>query len=213
MKLSQEKLKLIACVSMLLDHIGAVFFPGSWLRIVGRLAFPIYAFLLAEGVHYTRNPKKYALRLLLVLVLSEIPYDLLFYGGIRVLRQNVMVTLLLAFCMGIALQQVRGWKRYLIVLLFVFLGEVCHGDYGGWGVLLAAVFLLTRGAPRRMLWAALVLVLMGWNGGGFSIQAYAVLALIPLSMYSGKKETHSKWVQWGFSLFYPAHLMALLLLK
>lgn len=58
--LSQESLKLIACVTMLLDHIGAVFLPGYYtyyaLRILGRLSFPIYCFLLVEGAHHTRNP-------------------------------------------------------------------------------------------------------------------------------------------------------------
>ena len=79
--ISQEGLKLIACVSMLADHVGAVFFPGSILRFMGRLAFPIYCFLLTEGACHTRNPKRYALRLLSGILLSELPYDVLFYGG------------------------------------------------------------------------------------------------------------------------------------
>ena len=56
--LPQEGLKLIACAAMLLDHIGAVFCSGIGLRIIGRIAFPIYCFLLAEGIHYTREPRK-----------------------------------------------------------------------------------------------------------------------------------------------------------
>ena len=61
--LSQEGLKLIACVTMLIDHIGAAFVPWMWLRMVGRIAFPIYCFLLAEGAFYTRNPRRYGARL------------------------------------------------------------------------------------------------------------------------------------------------------
>ena len=79
--ISQEGLKLLACLTMLIDHIGALFFPQfQWMRIIGRLSFPLYCFLLSEGIHYTRNPMKYGLRLLLVAVLTELPYDLLFRG-------------------------------------------------------------------------------------------------------------------------------------
>ena len=80
--LPQDMLKILACMTMLIDHIGAIFFPYiAWMRIVGRISFPLYAFLLAEGVHHTRNLKKYGLRLLLILVLTELPYDLLFRGA------------------------------------------------------------------------------------------------------------------------------------
>ena len=92
--LSQEMLKLIACLTMLIDHVGATVIlelfgttPSLglyWLywamRIVGRMAFPIYCFLLAEGAHYTRNPKQYALRLAIGVVLSELPFDFAFWG-------------------------------------------------------------------------------------------------------------------------------------
>ena len=84
--LSQEGLKLVACVTMLMDHIGAVLLPQYlFLRYIGRIAFPIYCFLLAEGVHYTNNPKKYCLRLGVGTMLSEIPFDLaLFYVWIYI---------------------------------------------------------------------------------------------------------------------------------
>ena len=71
---SQESLKLIACVTMLIDHIGALFFPYAlWLRIIGRISFPIYCFLLAEGVHHTHSPLTYGLRLLLVALIQKYP--------------------------------------------------------------------------------------------------------------------------------------------
>ena len=98
--LSQEGLKLIACITMLLDHIGATIllaclhrYTGAdrallltWyeiLRTIGRISFPIYCFLLNEGTVYTRNPKRYGLRLLGLMILSEIPYDLTFYGTVN----------------------------------------------------------------------------------------------------------------------------------
>ena len=72
--LSQEGLKLFACVVMLIDHVGAVLFPQHfWMREVGRLAFPIFCFLLSEGVHYTRSPGRYVLRLTIGAAISELP--------------------------------------------------------------------------------------------------------------------------------------------
>ena len=97
--ISQETLKLIACVTMLIDHIGAtlvaptdaiyyayveLYTAMAWvnlvMRCIGRIAFPIFCFLLVEGAHHTRNPRKYALRLAIGMVLSEIPFDLAFFS-------------------------------------------------------------------------------------------------------------------------------------
>ena len=120
--LSQEGLKLLACVTMLIDHIGATLvlrmlqtmpvrneqynlLVGIYyaLRIIGRIAFPIYCFLLVEGAYHTRNPKKYGMRLFVGMLLSEIPFDLAFSLRGNVLfdwsSNSVMLTLLLGFCM------------------------------------------------------------------------------------------------------------------
>ena len=90
-------LKLIAVISMLLDHTGHVLFPGQiWFRYVGRLAFPIYSFLLAEGFFHTKNLKSYMFRLLFFGIISEIPFDLAFYDTVFTFEhQNVFWTLLL----------------------------------------------------------------------------------------------------------------------
>ena len=99
-RLSQEGLKVIACISMLVDHIGAMLFPElAWLRIIGRLAFPIYCFLLVEGMKYTRNPKNYILRLGIGMLLAELPFDILFEKGFSWASQSVMVTLTLGAVM------------------------------------------------------------------------------------------------------------------
>ena len=92
----QEILKLIACVSMLVDHIGAELFPAAiGFRVIGRLAFPIYCFLLVEGMRRTHSPEKYILRLFFGIFLAELPFDYLFFDGFTWEHQSVMVTLTL----------------------------------------------------------------------------------------------------------------------
>lgn len=209
--LSQEGLKLIACVTMLIDHVGAVFFPQNlWLRIIGRLAFPVYCFLLAEGVHHTQNPAKYALRLFIGLLLAEIPFDLVFFGGFTWAHQSVMFTLLLAFLMGMLMKKLPLTGKALVVIPFYYAAELLHTDYSGMGIIMAAVFLIGRELSEPLLFqtVGMVLVNMSYFLRSY-IQPYAILAIVPIALYSGQKATGSKWVQRAFYLFYPAHLLVL----
>ena len=213
--LSQEGLKLIACVSMFLDHIGAMVFPDQiWLRIIGRLAFPIYCFLLVEGIHRTKDMKQYQSRLILAAVLAELPFDLAISGRIDLKSSSVMVTLLLGFWAVQAIQSRDSlWKRALILPLYLA-AEFLRADYAGTGILLILLFEVTRTGSKWM--QVLGMVLLNWMGSpayGLPMQLYAVLALVPICLYNGRKLTHSKWVQWGFYLFYPVHLMLLYFVK
>ena len=208
--LSQEGLKAIACAAMLLDHVGAVFFPQNlWLRVIGRVAFPIYCFLLAEGVRHTQNPLRYGLRLLIGLVLAEIPFDLALFGEISFAHQSVMFTLLLAFLAIQAAKHFSGPMRFL-GLIPILLAELLQTDYGAMGVLTAVLFYITRDMEEKNLLQSLGLLALGISVFTTSfIQPLAVLAMIPISMYSGKKSTGSRALQWAFYLFYPLHLLIL----
>lgn len=217
---SQEGLKLLACVTMLIDHLGATLFPEIGLRIIGRIAFPIYCFLLTEGIAYSRNHRRYGVRLLIGALLSEIPYDLLFYGRMTWAHQSVMVTLLLGFIMVL-----WGRKRNSLILPFAvcfFAAEFWGTDYGGWGIALIALFAMTTNLAGSWIWqtvgmAAIFFAMDSYrvNFGGIRIpiQMFGLLALVPIWLYSGQKLTNQKWLQWVFYLFYPAHLAALLILK
>ncbi len=209
--LSQEGLKLIACASMLLDHIGAALAPGAlWLRIIGRIAFPIYCFLLVEGVHHTRHPGRYALRLAVGMVLSELPFDMLFYGRWTWGHQNVMVTLLLAFGMALAMKNTKSpLVKLLAVAATAVLAELLRTDYAGFGILVAALFVLVRDSEFRLPLLALGLPALALLTGHADVELFYVGAVIPIAFYSGRKATASPAAQWAFYLFYPAHLTVL----
>ena len=222
LQISQEMLKLLACFCMLLDHIGGTIVPFRALRVIGRIAFPIYCYLLTEGAIHTRNPLRYAGRLAIGLLLSEIPFDLLFFGKLTLAHQSVMVTLLIGFA---AIQLYKRlpvqWLRPLIWLPLAALADLLHTDYGGYGVILIGIF--TMLPDQRWLWArAILMAVVFWlmnssNVSAFGIrvpiQMFGLFALIPIELYSGRKAGKSALVQWGFYLFYPVHMIVLLLLK
>ena len=221
---SQEALKIIACLTMLIDHIGAIFLPAAqWyypMRVIGRLAFPIYCFLLAEGVAHTKNPMKYGLRLFIGILLAELPFDLAFYGGFSWAGQSVMVTLFIGFVMALVMQKMERAKL-AAVIIFAVLAELLRTDYGAWGVGMIALFVLTRGRQDRNILQTLMLAVICWMmdsmrvpifGIRVPIEMFALLALIPIFCYSGRKTTHGRAVQTAFYLFYPVHLLVLYLL-
>ncbi len=219
----QEWLKGLACLTMLIDHIGAALVSGDGCRIVGRVAFPIFCFLLAEGIAHTRDPRKYGIRLLLGAVLAELPFDLLLFGGPTWQHQSVMVTLLLGFLYGVNAEKIgKVWLRVLFLLPFLIIAEWMGTDYGGYGVAMIALFVLTRKTEGKLLLQTGGLALICWAMDSYRvgfwglrvpIELFAVAAMVPIAAYSGKKCSTSRWVQWGFYLFYPVHLTMLLFVR
>ena len=217
-----EGLKLLACATMLIDHIGAFLIPNMAFRAVGRLAFPIYCFLLVQGIRHTRDPWKYLLRMAICAVASELPYDMLIAGGPSWAYQSVMVTLCLGLCMGISMEKMNKRPlKFLLVVPFVLLAELLNTDYGGYGILMIALFLLVD----TSFWGYVVLLggmlLINWRmssamvsvlGIHIPIQILATGALLPIAMYSGEQLTHSRTIKWAFFVFYPVHLLVLWLI-
>lgn len=202
-------LKMIALIAMFIDHIGAFLFPQYMiLRVIGRLAFPIFAFLAVEGYFHTSDVKKYMMRLGAFALISEIPFDLVSAGKILEFgHQNVFFTLLLGMMLMYAYgQQVSQLARVGCVILLLLPGDILRTDYGAWGVLMIFCFYIFR----ENLWAKIIsIVLINVVAFGY-IQAYAVLALLPICLYNGKK---GKSMKYFFYAAYPVHLLLIYLIK
>lgn len=201
-------LKCIAMCCMLIDHMGAVLFPQyRILRVIGRLAFPIYCFLLVEGAMHTKDIRKYELRLLGFALVSEIPFDLAFRRGIDWSHQNVFFTLLLGI---IAIDLANHFKsKVSIVLIFPIMfaaAEFMNTDYGGKGIvfILCYYLLYERKVIKQLMFAFGNILLYG-----LGIQIYACLAVIPMLLYNGKRGPSLKYF---FYAFYPLHLFILYLI-
>ena len=200
-------LKLIACLSMFIDHLGAVCFSGMMgFRIIGRLAFPIYCFLLVEGAVHTHDMKKYILRMGIFALISEVPFDLAFYHRlVYTEHQNVFFTLglgLLAIWFLEHLDIPDVLYKLLVIIAAGLIAEFFNTDYGFTGIAVICIFYYLRGQPQlKYPIAAILLAAMG------GVEFYAVLALIPILLYNGQRGRQTKVMQYGFYIFYPAHLL------
>lgn len=203
--LDSFQLKCIAIVSMALDHTGAVLYPSQiWLRCLGRIAFPIFCFLIVEGFFHTHDVRRYMGRLGVFALISEIPYDLAFRGvPLEYDHQNVFFTLLIGIGMMVLLERNREWPvKAVILLLAMWLAVLIRSDYNFRGVLLIFVFYIFH----ESRWLAV-------TAGGFwnflyqgVIQKYGVLSVLPLALYNGERGRKMKYF---FYIFYPVHLLLL----
>lgn len=221
-------LKMIAIITMFIDHAAAIILERMlWaqnfssmaifgiyqvMRLIGRLGFPIFCFLLIEGFCHTRNVKKYAGRLFLFALISEIPFDLGFAGNPFYWQyQNVFFTLFIGLLVLIGFRFVEGqtaWNKIVKAVLHVpvlaagmFVADLLMTDYSGMGVLAIAVMYLFRRSRRLEMGAGCtVLTIMSLS------EITAFLAMIPVGIYNGKRGWNLKWV---FYVFYPAHILLL----
>ncbi len=234
--LNSNTLRLVAVLLMVSDHIWATAMSfGNWMTYIGRMAFPIFAFQIAEGFVHTKNFKKYALRLLAFALVSEIPFNL-FYSSrwFNPYHQNVMFTLLLGL---LAIKVIDNLKKdispknigksLLWLALIAVGGTLGFVDYGFLGVLTVVMFYLCRGyrfTPILQLIGMVLINIVFFEGQVFIFdvfgktveipsQGFAVFSLIPIWLYNGKKGKSSKVLQYGFYAFYPVHMLILYLIK
>lgn len=201
------QLKLLAMLAMTADHIGAVFFPEiPLLRWIGRLAMPVLCFFIGEGLRHTRSPRRYLLRLTGFALLSELPFDLVFYGGIEWGHQNVYFTLALGLLALWAIQS-RGMEGWLLALTAALAAELLGCDYGMYGVLLILLLDRFHRARSEQLAAAALLNLAFF---GLQTQTLSLIALPLLWLYNGKRGRDDRRL---FYLYYPAHLCVLGILR
>ncbi|MCQ4636398.1 conjugal transfer protein TraX [Anaerovorax odorimutans] len=233
-------LKLLAVVSMLIDHAGQIVLKNGIIlnapysaftdkafsmllslldvcHIIGRLAFPIFCFLLVEGFLHTHNLKKYMLNLGIFAIVSEPVYDLAFRGQfISSEAQNVLFTLLLGLVILAAIKKLNNNIPAACILTAAgaFLAYKCMLDGSYYGVLLMVAFYLLRDKPFiKYITAALIMYGCGLD---FTIKGMlnpyfltALCALIPISLYNGKRGIRMKYF---FYIFYPAHLLILFII-
>lgn len=223
--LSSNALKIIALVTMTIDHIGFILFPEIvWLRIIGRIAFPLYAYLIAEGCKYTKNKLKYFLLIFLLGCFCQIfSY---FFGGQT--KLNILVT----FSFSIAIIYVIQWlknsvangnKKHTIISAFVLIVGIVGTylltsnslyfapikvDYGFWGIMVPVLVSVFDNKYLKLLMFAVGLVLVAF--GSSVIQWFSLLSIVLVLWYDGTRGKYN--LKYLFYVYYPVHLAVLYLL-
>ena len=226
--LSKLALQILAMLTMLIDHIGADLYPGAvLLRCIGRLAFPIFAFFIAEGCERTHDMRRYIGRMLAFALISEIPFDFSHGNMWDMEHQNVMWTFLIAMLCICTVKRLhpKGKNMLGAVLTLLIaaagfaLGELIRCDYGGWGVWTVLLFWGCRGRSWRysaelagmfgIHWRTAIASLCMEGKWLIPIQGLCLFALPFLWLYRGKKGYQSRAVQYICYAFYPAHLLVI----
>lgn len=204
--LNTDLLKIIACISMLIDHIGLAFFPeDQFFRLLGRPAFPIFCYCMTVGLHYTRSIKKYLIRLAVFALISQPFYMLAFYPEMNTWdgsQPNILFTLL------VSLLALWGFKekKYWLFVLTSLITLIPIFDYSVYGVVLMLIFYLCRNKP--------------WFGALLFVTAYLpnmlgnlLVAVLTSLLIFAPMERRFKLHKWFFYVFYPGHLVLIGIIK
>ena len=222
--LNGNQLKLLALIAMTVDHIGLFIFPHEIaFRIIGRLAMPVFAFMIAEGCNRTRNRKRYFFTVLLVGLICQLVYAVVMISS----YQCIMITFAMSIAMICLFKRAQERGKMLPWLLFalgvaavyficeelpVYLHRSRYSvlrdfdvDYGFWGVMLPVLIYSGKDKWQRlfMALAGLSLIALDYH----SIQWYSLAALPFLALYNGQRR--QKNIKFFFYIYYPAHLVVL----
>jgi len=202
--LNNNQLKIIALITMTIDHIGVILFPNlKILRIIGRLAFPIFAYMIAEGAKYTKNRPKY----LLTISLTALICQLVYYFAEKSLDQCILVT----FTTSIILIYSLDYKFLSLPAIFgaFFLTEFLNIDYGFCGIMMPVLLYIADEKRKKLLYGTIMLILLSLSLGG--VQWYSLFAIPLLALYNEKRGKLN--LKYLFYLYYPLHLGIIYLIK
>ncbi len=219
--LTGNQLKLIAAMAMTFDHIGAYLFPQiEILRIIGRIAFPIFAYMIAEGCAYTKSRKRY----LFTMATAAAVFQTVYYLAEGSLYQCIFVTFTLSIILCFAVERaikrndVKGWMLaiagvvivYMIteVLPYILKNTDFSVDYGFYGVLIPVAVFVGRNKWDKLLLFAFGLIMLAMVSG--YLQWYSLAAVPLLALYNGKRGKLK--LKYFFYVFYPLHLVVIYLI-
>ena len=225
--MSSFALHIIAMIFMLCDHMWATILDYEWLTCIGRIAFPIFAFLITEGYIHTSNINKYIKRMVIFAIITEIPFNLMVSASpIYPFHQNVLWTFVISLLTlkYLSFDNTKNiFKSILIILLAIIIATVTMCDYFGAGVMMVVGFYIFRKSKLLQLLMMIYVNMILIQGYSYPIdiagytyyfpqQGFALLSLIFIWLYNGKQGYHAKWFKIFCYAFYPLHMLILYIL-
>lgn len=222
-----SELKYIAILAMLIDHIAALFIPAdeplyACMKFVGRLTAPIMCFFISEGYHYTKNLKKYFVRLSIFAVISHFAFAFAFNGSFLDANRESMITTLFLCLLAVHVihfDKIKLGFKLPLLLLIAYTAQNC--DWGAEAVIYTIVFDLARenrktqiiaysGAAAVFKLLPLIKVVMR-NPAFIATEGHVlgVFLTIPLLLLYNGEKGGGKYTKWVFYVFYPLHLLLL----
>lgn len=221
--MSTFTLKIIACITMFIDHIGYVIFDGSsYFNYIGRIAFPIFAFQISQGYIHTKNVKKYLIRLLIFAIVSQLPF-FLFYNVISSgFAFNTIFTLFLGLICILLYDKVNKVLGIISTIILGIIAEICHFDYGFYGVAIIMLFYIFKNNKSLLISSFIIATILKYAYNTLLYAPYGtetllkvliyylplcfctILSSIFVYFYNGKKGRDLKYLLY---LFYPLHLL------
>lgn len=228
--MSTFTLKVIAIITMLIDHTGAIF-NINYFRMIGRIAFPIFAFLIARGCIYTSNIKKYMLRLLIFAFISEIPFNMMintvfFNEPLNIINlnyQNIFFTLflgcLLIYIYSNILNKLKDKNNnfnanYLLILLICsfsisYFGDFIHSDYRSMGIILIFLHYIFK---EKSALITIIFCFITYNPIVYKDNFFLVSIISALFIFLYNEKKGYSLNKWLFYIFYPLHIFILILI-
>lgn len=213
-------LKIIAIITMLFDHLGYIIYEKfTFMNLIGRLSFPIFAFQISEGYTHTKNLKRYFLRLIIFAIISQIPYMLFVNIFTNTITLNILFSLTLGlFAITIYNKLENKSLGICLVILCAVAAEFLHFDYGWFGISTIFIFYIFKKEKWFMNIIFSITAFLNYFYSFIStlkieylfIFLFCILSLIPINLYNGKKGKNTKYLLY---IFYPLHLLVLYLLN
>lgn len=211
--MSSFLLKIIAIITMSIDHLGFVFFENNAIfRIIGRIAMPIFAFQIAIGFKNTRSKSKYIFRIFLTALLSEFPFMLMFISNnLAYSSHNICFTFTLALLILYLIELGKKDKIFILTSIYLILVSIFLPiDYGIWAILLVLLFYFFEKKQLIYTCGMIIIALTYYLIRNNPVQIYMLLSLPFLYLYNGKK---GKSLKYWFYVFYPLHMLILAFIK